>query len=102
MNSNLEDKLKATVLAAALQEEEVKQTRKMEHSFAWAGAAVAFASLVIFFALPSNPKDTYDDPAVAYAEVEKTFALISSKIEKGSEFAQKADEPIETINKLFK
>lgn len=99
---NIEDKLKATVLATALQEEETRQKPDYNIAFAWiSGAGVALASLALILALSFRTKDTFDDPSVAYAQVQETFTLISQKIEKGLDMAQKAEEPIDKINTIF-
>lgn len=99
--TNLEDKLKATVLAAQLQENKAHEARVARKVAAWMVPAVAAACLALFIAFPSQPKDTFEDPALAYAELEKTFALISEKIDKGASIAMKAEEPIETIKTVF-
>ena len=57
-------------------------------------AAVALALL-----LPSNsPKDTFDDPLLAYAEVERIMGYISEKTEDGISKTAKLTESIESIN----
>lgn len=100
--TNLDDKLKATVLAAALQEETTKKAGRSLLTLAWSAVALALASLAIVIALPSGPKDTFEDPSLAYAEVEKTFLMISQKIDKGFDVARRVEEPMETIYNLFK
>lgn len=98
---NLENKLKAAILASALVEEKKASRRTFQAALKWAAPAVAAAALAAFFLIPSGPKDTYDDPAVAYAELERTFNYISQKIDKGAEIASKAEAPIETIKTIF-
>lgn len=65
---------------------------------------VAAAAVVVmaFVAYPSHPKDTFDDPALAYAELEKTFAYMSSKTGKALDMARlEGDQAMEkTINML--
>lgn len=63
----------------------------------------ALAALALFFILrvAGQPKDSFSDPALAYAEVEKTFALISSKMGKGETMANEATESIIRINEVF-
>ena len=100
--NTIEDKLKATVTAAAIIEKEEKHRRVFIPTIKWAvpvAAAIAIALIVI---RPKDPKDTFTDPQLAYAEVEKAFAYISNQIEKGSEIAAKAEEPIESIKTIFK
>lgn len=55
----------------------------------------AAACLAVFLTVRSQPKDTFDDPHLAYAELEKTFSYISSKVDKGLEIASEA-EPVFT------
>lgn len=98
---NLEEKLKAAVLAAAVVEERKKSERKFHAAMKWAAPAFACAALAAMLIIPSRPKDTFSDPAAAYAELEKTFAYISQKIDKGAEIASVADAPIETIKNIF-
>ena len=62
---------------------------------------VAAACLAVLFAIPRVPQDTYDDPLIAYAKVEETFALISSKLDVGAESVRQAEEPFETVNRIL-
>ena len=61
----------------------------------------AAACLAVLFAIPRVPQDTYDDPLIAYAKVEETFALISSKLDVGAESVRQAEEPFETVNRIL-
>lgn len=100
--NTLEDKLKAAVLAAALEEEGRKSRKSALPVLKWALPALAAACIAAAIFIPGGPKDTFDSPELAYAEVERTFAYISQKIEKGSDIAARAEEPIETIKNIFK
>ena len=64
-------------------------------------AVFAAACFGVFFAIPRTPKDTYDDPLIAYAKVEETFALISSKLDRGVESVRQVEEPLETVNRII-
>ncbi|MBR3286137.1 MAG: hypothetical protein IKI70_07730 [Bacteroidales bacterium] len=64
-------------------------------------AVFAAACIGVFFAIPRTPKDTYDDPLIAYAKVEETFALISSKLDRGVESVRQVEEPLETVNRII-
>ena len=64
------------------------------------GIAAAVAVLVVAgLALTRNPepKDTFDDPYLAYAEVEKVFSRISGTVAYG---AEKVSESQQTLDKL--
>ncbi|MGN0188841.1 MAG: hypothetical protein ACI395_04935 [Candidatus Cryptobacteroides sp.] len=54
-----------------------------------AGVAVAasLSAAGVFLMRGNHPADTFDDPAQAYAEVERTFAYISEKMSPGLNLA---------------
>ena len=63
-----------------------------------AGIAAAVAVIVtIGLTREPAPKDTFDDPYLAYAEVEKAFAKISGTVAYG---AEKIAQSEETLDKL--
>ena len=65
-----------------------------------AGIAAALATLVaVGLTLMRNPEpiDTFDDPYLAYAEVEKVFAKISGTVAYG---AEKVSQSEQTLDKL--
>ena len=86
----LQHRLRAALAAEALAEHESPAPRRTGTprwvpAVALAGAAAAAALL---FTLPQRgPKDTFDDPYLAYAEVEKAFHTISDKLSGGLELA---------------
>ena len=104
--NGLEDKLKAAVLAAALTEQAEPQSRNKVAgggAFRWvfpALAAAAAAAAVVL--LPVRPEDTFDDPQLAYAEVEKAFAYMTRVIGEGSDIASRAGAPVEVLKDVFK
>ena len=53
------------------------------------------ACLAVMFMMSDEPKDTFDDPKQAYAELERTMSLISSKMQLGMELASEAVPVIE-------
>ena len=98
----LEDRLGAAVTAAAAREAwspEAPRSRGMRW-FPWAVAAASAAFALAVFT-PPRPKDTFDDPALAYAEVEKAFLLISEKMNQGKTIADKAQEPVEFLTEVY-
>ena len=69
----------------------------------WTGAAAAvilLAGTALGIANWQNqPKDTFDDPYLAYAELEKAFATMSDSLQKGLAMADKSEDIIDrTIN----
>ena len=69
---------------------------------------VAAAAVALLLILPrtgqSQLKDTYDDPELAYAQIEETFKLISSKMADGvalaAERGEQAGKPAQIIDKI--
>ena len=69
----------------------------------WIGAAAAVTLLAGTGLGIANwqkqPKDTFDDPYLAYAELEKAFATMSDSLQKGIAMADKSEDIIDrTIN----
>ncbi|MBO4434427.1 MAG: hypothetical protein J5769_03110 [Bacteroidales bacterium] len=69
-----------------------------------AAAAAAVAAVFIGLNLTGRPKDTFDDPYLAYAQVEAAFRTISDKMSVGVEYAVEARElsekPASIMNKI--
>ena len=104
--AGLEASVKDAVAAAALSSScPVKPGNDARHRALWRPYALlgafAAACIGVILAIPRNPKDTYDDPLLAYAKVEETFALISSKLDRGVESVRQAEEPLETIDRII-
>lgn len=49
----------------------------------------------------NRPKDTFDDPYLAYAELEKAFATMSEGIQKGLAMADKSEDIIDRTITVF-
>ena len=56
----------------------------------YAALAVAAAAAAVVILPQRGPKDTFDDPRLAYAEVEKAFQTISDKLSAGADLAREA------------
>ena len=84
--------------------------KEAERKPAFAGFAFAavFACICAAFVLVgvrnSAPRDTFSDPKLAYAEVEKAFSRIGSEMNKGARLAEKSGEklskPAQIINNI--
>lgn len=59
------------------------------------------ACLTVMFMMSDEPKDTFDDPKLAYAELERTISLISSKVERGMELASEAAPALEMTDRVL-
>ena len=71
----------------------------------WIGAAAA-VTLLAGTALgvanwQNEPKDTFDDPYLAYAELEKAFATMSDSLQKGLAMADKSEDIMGKATSVF-
>ena len=48
-----------------------------------------------------EPKDTFDDPYLAYAELEKTFARMSEGVQKGLAMAEESEAALDKVSSVF-
>ena len=84
---------------------ERKTLRKSRWIASIAASFILVAGLGIAFAVhKSSPRDTYDDPMLAYAELDKVFTKASKTMNYGNSKVEKVQEkvehPIELLNKL--
>ena len=102
----LEERLSAAIAAheATREEPRIKDRRLIRWLPYSAAAAAAVAAVVIGLNLYNRPKDTFDDPYLAYAQVEAAFRTISDKMSIGVEYAAEARElskkPASIMNKI--
>lgn len=102
---SLGDRVKDALLSSMLQRR--RHRRKETIGFAiLAPVAVAAALGLILWTRPPKLQDTFDDPALAYAQLEETFTYISDQIEKGLDIADEAtpaiNKPAEILKKTLK
>ena len=101
--AGLEERIKAAIAV----KEAVKPKAEPVRWIPYAALAVAagFAAVAIIRHNGSGKlQDTFDDPYLAYAQVEATFQKISDKMAIGVDIAAKAEQtaekPMEIINKI--
>ena len=98
----LTDRLETALLASDTKP--LEMAKRNRGLFVTLPAIAAAAALALVLVLPGRPKDTFSDPLMAYAELEKTFSYMSSKMERGLQIASEAGPVIEktneTINKI--
>lgn len=96
---NLADSLDAAIIASELGRTHPRVSGVGRICVA---AGFAAASLLAFVILaPRQPEDTFDDPAQAYAHLQKTFAFISSTMEDGFDIADRAEPALERTADIF-
>ena len=64
-------------------------------------AAALAAAVLVFRSIPKEPEDTFSDPYLAYAEVQKAFGQISQKGEAAAEIAGNAVPVMEKTEDLL-
>lgn len=84
------------VRVAEFASEDIKSRRGL-YAVAMPVVAAAAALAVVVTLRHNTPKDTFDDPALAYAELEKTFSYISTKMTAGVDMVREA-EPAMTLS----
>ena len=78
--------------------------RKILKMISYPAAAVAVITIGMSLSFQdsvSSPKDTFDDPRMAYVQMEQVFGFISEKMNAGMDIANAAEPVLEkTINAL--
>ena len=81
-----------------------KRYRKILRMISYPAAAVAIVTIGLHITFQDSiptPKDTFDDPMMAYVQMEQVFGFISEKMNTGMDIADAAEPVIDkTINAL--
>ena len=67
-----------------------------------AAAITVIATGLSISLLNTEPKDTFDDPYLAYAELEKAFATMSEGMKKGMDMVETSESVIKKSTEIFK
>ena len=99
--------LKESILSAIAANEAMGESapaRRLQWApyVAFAAAAAVAAAVIIPNSREPRLRDTYDDPYLAYAQVEATFQKISDKMAVGVLLAAKAEETAEKPIQIIK
>ena len=87
-----------------LTEDEPKKTgRVMTLRLVSVAAAVALLAGVGFGIArwQDEPKDTFDDPYLAYAELEKAFARVSDGMQRGLAMVEESEAAMDKVTSIF-
>lgn len=100
----LNERLLAERRTAAPAGDEVSVKRPAFQASVAALAVAAAIAAVLMLQKPSDPVDSFDDPMLAYAQVEQTFQYISQKMSGGISMVRDAEaavsRPESIINKI--
>jgi hypothetical protein len=101
--AGLEERIKAAIAAKETVKPEARPVRWIPYA-ALAVAAGLAAVVLIHHDGSGKLQDTFEDPYLAYAQVEATFQIISDKMAIGVDMAAKAEQtaekPMEIINNI--
>lgn len=91
------------ILERLTEDEPQKAGRVMTLRVASIAAAVAILAGVGFGVLrwQNEPKDTFDDPYLAYAELEKAFAKVSDGMQKGLAMVEESEAAMDKVTSIF-
>ena len=90
--------LKTGVMTSA---QPVLSSRGMKITAIAASAAIVAGVCFALVDWSAQPKDTFDDPYLAYAELEKAFAIMSDGIRKGVSMAEESEAIIARTTSVF-
>lgn len=97
------DGIKAGLTAKGLAEYYQRKLRKRRiETFAIGAFALASVLALVFVLRTPQPRDTFSDPALALAQIEKTFQLISDKTDRGRELAYNVAEIVEKPRQIIR
>ena len=102
--ADLKASLEALAGAAELAESGRPEPTTARRPLFWAIPAVAaalVAAVLVFRSVPKEPEDTFSDPYLAYAEVQKAFGQISQKGEAAATIAGNAVPVMEKTEDLL-
>lgn len=92
------ERLETALISGAIHEEGRVRPRCKIPAGLLTGFATAAAAVAVTLALTLHPErepeDTFDNPVLAYAELERTFSYIASKLNDGMEITAEAEETI--------
>ncbi len=97
LNTGIARALTAAAAAGKLRQEEGKSHRAARYSIVGLITATA-AGLLLLFTVGRRPHDTFDNPAEAYAQLERTLSYMTSKVAQGMDIASEANPVIEKTN----
>ena len=78
---------------------------KKKKIYSMISVAAAITIIVTSFSLSildNEPKDTFDNPYLAYAELERAFATMSEGMKKGMDMAETSETVIKKSVEIFK
>lgn len=96
------ERIRASVDAQSIIDEITEDPHRMVRIVGAAASVAVVAGIGLGIAKWQNePKDTFDDPYMAYAELEKAFAIMSGGVQKGLAMAEESEEALDKVTSVF-
>lgn len=96
------ERIRASVDAQSIIDEITEDPHRMVRIVGAAASAAVLAGIGLGMARWQNePKDTFDDPYMAYAELEKAFATMSGGVQKALAMAEESEEALDKVTSVF-
>ena len=96
------ERIRASVDAQSIIDEITEAPHRMVRIVGAAASVAVVAGIGLGIAKWQNePKDTFDDPYMAYAELEKAFAIMSGGVQKGLAMAEESEEALDKVTSVF-
>ena len=91
--NDLNDKIQSRILG---------KKKKIYSMISVAAAITVIVTGLGMSILNNEPKDTFDNPYLAYAELEKAFATMSEGMKKGMDMVEASESVIKKSTEIFK
>ena len=94
-------RLQEQVVITALTDSEAEKVKTVRFAAIAASAALLVGIGLGIAGWQNEPKDTFTDPYLAYAELEKAFTTMAEGMQKGFSMAEKSEEIIDRTASVF-
>ena len=94
-------RLQEQVVITALTDSEAGKVKTVRFAAIAASAALLVGIGLGIAGWQNEPKDTFSDPYLAYAELEKAFTTMAEGMQKGFSMAEKSEEIIDRTASVF-
>lgn len=94
-------RLQEQVVITALTDSEAGKVKTVRFAAIAASAALLVGIGLGIAGWQNEPKDTFSDPYLAYAELEKAFSTMAEGMQKGFSMAEKSEEIIDRTASVF-
>lgn len=96
------ERIRASVDAQSIIDEITEDPHRMVRIVGAAASVAVVAGIGLGIARwQDEPKDTFDDPYMAYAELEKAFVTMSGGVQKALAMAEESEEALDKVTSVF-